>query len=179
MQVCYAPINKVDAEQRLVFGYASTPDVDSDGETVTKEAVAGALDSYMRWANLREMHQNSAVGKIEEATLDDKGLYVVAKVVDDTAWRKVTAGVYNGFSIGGRATKRDPADRKRILALTLSEISLVDRPSCPSAIFDCYKRAAFLTSEDFALAMTKSALRKPWAEDRGVLAFLSHRDRGF
>jgi hypothetical protein len=81
----YVPLTKVDAELRMVWGYATTEDIDADGETITKQAVAAALDDYMRFANVREMHAPSAVGKVKEATLDDKGLYIAVKVVDDAA----------------------------------------------------------------------------------------------
>jgi phage head maturation protease len=138
----YWPIAKIDAEQRMVWGYASTEAVDDQGETVTRQALAAALDDYMRFANIREMHQNSAVGVAREAAIDDKGLYLAAKIVDEEAWRKVVEGVYKGFSIGGRVTARAPADRKTITGLALTEISVVDRPANPEAVFDCWKRAA-------------------------------------
>ena len=144
----YWPIAKVDAERRMVWGYASTEALDDQGERVTREALAGALDGYMRFANIREMHQNSAVGVAKEAEIDDRGLYLGAKIVDDDAWRKVVEGVYNGFSIGGRVTARDPADRKLITGLALTEISVVDRPANPEAVFDCWKLSA--ASEDAA-----------------------------
>jgi hypothetical protein len=70
----YWPIAKVDQEQRMVWGYASTDAEDDQGETVTREALAEALDDYMRFANIREMHQPSAVGVAKEAGVDDKGL---------------------------------------------------------------------------------------------------------
>ncbi|MGC2411740.1 MAG: DUF6582 domain-containing protein [Stellaceae bacterium] len=135
----YWPIAKVDAEQRMVWGYASTEAEDDQGETVTREALAAALDDYMRFANIREMHQPSAVGVAKEAAVDDKGLYLGAKIVDGDAWEKVIEGVYKGFSIGGRVTARDPADRRLITALHLTEISVVDRPANPEAVFDCWK----------------------------------------
>jgi len=176
----FAPICKVDAEQRLVFGYATTEAEDADGETILRTAVEGALDDYLKFANIREMHQNSAVGVAKEATMDERGLYLGAKVVDDNAWKKVVEGVYKGFSIGGRALARDPVNRKVITKLRLSEISLVDRPCNPEAVFDCFKRAAFVTAEDFALATIKATLKKGgWCGDRGMMAFLTGRDRGF
>jgi HK97 family phage prohead protease len=135
----YWPIAKVDAEQRMVWGYASTEAEDDQGETVSREALAAALDDYMRFANIREMHQPSAVGVAKEATVDDKGLYLGAKIVDEDAWQKVVEGVYKGFSIGGRVTARDPGDRRLITALRLTEISVVDRPANPEAMFDCWK----------------------------------------
>ncbi|HVH76756.1 MAG TPA: DUF6582 domain-containing protein [Stellaceae bacterium] len=138
----YAPIAKLDAEQRMVWGYASTEALDEQGEIVRHDALAAALDDYMKFANIREMHQPSAVGVAEEAALDDKGLYVAARVVDERAWEKVAAGVYKGFSIGGKVKARDPADRRIITEIALNEISLVDRPANPEAVFDCWKRAA-------------------------------------
>jgi HK97 family phage prohead protease len=138
----YWPIAKLDAERRMVWGYASTEAEDEQGETVRREALAAALDDYMRFANIREMHQPSAVGVAEEAAIDDHGLYIAARIVDGDAWAKVAAGVYKGFSIGGHVTARDPADRKVITGLDLTEISVVDRPANPDAVFDCWKRAA-------------------------------------
>src|ERR1044071_8730779 len=111
----YWPIAKVDAEQRMVWGYASTETLDEQGEIVKREALEAALGDYMRFANIREIHQPSAVGVAKEATIDDRGLYLTAKIVDDEAWEKVVQGVYRGFSIGGRVTARDPADRSVIL----------------------------------------------------------------
>src|SRR5579864_8117609 len=138
----YWPIAKIDAEQRMVWGYASTETEDDQGESVTRQALAAALDDYMRFANIREMHQPSAVGVAKEAAIDDRGLYLGAKIVDGEAWQKVIEGVYKGFSIGGRVTARDPADRRIITGLTLTEISVVDRPANPEAVFDCWKRSA-------------------------------------
>src|SRR5205085_7326327 len=137
----YWPIAKVDAEQRMVWGYASTEAEDDQGETVSRDALAAALDDYMRFANIREMHQPSAIGVAKEAAVDDKGLYLGAKIVDGDAWHKVVEGVYKGFSIGGRVTARDPGDRRLITALHLTEISVVDRPANPEAVFDCWKRS--------------------------------------
>lgn len=135
----FVPIAKIDDEQRLVFGYATTEALDAHGEVVKREAIEAALPRYMRFANIREMHQLSAVGVAKEAEFDDKGLYVKAKVVDDEAWAKVREGVYKGFSIGGRVTRRDAADRTLITGVELNEISLVDRPANPDAMIDAFK----------------------------------------
>ncbi|HEU0218315.1 MAG TPA: DUF6582 domain-containing protein [Stellaceae bacterium] len=135
----YAPIAKVDAEERMVWGYASTDAEDDQGEIITRDAMADALAGYMKFANIREMHQMSAVGVAEQAGVDDKGLYVGARIVDPRAWDKVTSGVYKGFSIGGRVKARSSADRNVITGLDLTEISLVDRPANPEAVFDYWK----------------------------------------
>jgi phage head maturation protease len=137
----YWPIAKVDRDERMVWGYASTEAEDDQGEVIRREALEAALADYMRFANIREMHQPSAVGVATQAAVDDRGLYLGARIVDAEAWRKVTEGVYKGFSIGGRVTARDPGDRNIITGLSLTEISVVDRPANPEAVFDCWKAA--------------------------------------
>lgn len=137
----YGTLTKIDKEQRIVSGYASTEAIDAAGEIVLKSAVEAALDDYLEYGNVREMHQLSAVGTAEEASVDDRGLYLAAKIVDDVAWGKVTSGVYKGFSIGGKTLARDPDNKKIITKILLTEISLVDRPSNPEARFDVWKAA--------------------------------------
>ncbi len=138
----YAPITKIDEDQHMVFGYASTEALDSQGEIVKREALEAALPDYMRFANIREMHQPSAVGVATEAEMDERGLFLAAHIVDPTAWEKVTAGVYKGFSIGGSVVGRDRARKHVITGVKLSEISLVDRPANPEAVFTMYKADA-------------------------------------
>jgi hypothetical protein len=135
----WVPINKVDGEKRLVYGYASTPALDLQGERVSLEAIKRALPDYMQWRNIREMHQMSAVGVTESADVDKKGLYVVGRIVDDEAWNKVKEGVYKGFSIGGQRLSKNGDE---ITELLLTEISLVDRPANPECRLELYKRAA-------------------------------------
>jgi hypothetical protein len=74
----YWPIAKLDHEQRMVWGYASTEAEDEQGEVIRRDALAAALADYMRFANIREMHQPSAVGIAEEAAVDERGLYLGA-----------------------------------------------------------------------------------------------------
>ena len=155
----YGNLTKVDTEQRMVWGYASTEDIDAHGEIILKSAIEDALDDYMEWANIREMHQLSAVGTAKEASVDDTGLYLGAKVVDDTAWGKVTSGVYKGFSIGGKVLARDPKNKKIITKILLSEISLVDRPSNPKSRFDIWK-AAGSPQEDACMAAARKKSSK-------------------
>jgi phage head maturation protease len=107
----YITLQKREA-QGMVFGYASTEAVDSDGETIPKTAVSAALNDYLEWGDLREMHQPSAVGKIVSVKMDAKGLYIQARVVDDSAWAKIVAGVYRGFSFGGKVIERDSKNWK-------------------------------------------------------------------
>lgn len=143
----YGEIQRVDEEQRMVWGYASTEQRALDGLVITRDAMAGALDEYMEYANIREMHQASAVGVAREAMVDDKGLWIGAYVVDDDAWKKVVERVYKGFSIGAKITRRDDEDKTLVRGISLREISLVDRPSDPGAKFDTFRAADFQDGE--------------------------------
>lgn len=133
-------IRKVDEELRMVWGYASTAAIDSQGESVTKDAITAAWDEYIQFGNIREMHQPSAVGVVKEYNFDDAGVMIGAYIVDDVAWKKVTEKVYKGFSIGGKKLPGgfDPVT-KTITALKLTEISLVDRPANPEALITMWK----------------------------------------
>ena len=144
----FAEISKVDDEKRMVYGYASTEALDNQGEKVSKDALARALPDYMKFANIREMHQPSAVGVAKQANIDDKGMYLAAKVVDDTAWKKVKEGVYKGFSIGGRSVSKVD---NMITDLRLTEISLVDRPANPEAVIEVWKADDGKTAQERAV----------------------------
>lgn len=142
----YAEIAKVEEQEDgtlKVWGYASSGAVDSDGETVTPEAMKAALPDYMKFGAVREMHQASAAGTAIEASVGDDGkTWFGAHVVDPVAVKKVQTQVYKGFSIGGKVTERDPMDKKVIKGLNLVEVSLVDRPANPEAVFTMYKAAS-------------------------------------
>jgi len=139
----YAEICKVEPQEDgtiKVYGYASSGAVDSDGETITPEAMKAALPDYMKFGAVREMHQPMAAGTALEAAVEDDGRTSFgAHIVDPIAIKKVTAGVYKGFSVGGKVLSRDPDDRKQITGIKLIEVSLVDRPANPEALISMYK----------------------------------------
>jgi hypothetical protein len=140
----FASISKTETQDDgtlKVWGYASANCIDSDGETITTDAMKAALPDYMKFGAVREMHQPMAAGTAIEASIEeDTGkTFFGAHIVDPVAVLKVQTGVYKGFSIGGKVTERDTADKKIIKGLKLVEISLVDRPANPEATFTMYK----------------------------------------
>jgi hypothetical protein len=141
----YGAIQKVeplDDGTVRVYGIATSEAVDEQGEIVRADAMRAAIPEYMRFPALREMHQLSAAGTTLEAEVCDDGTTrIVAHVVDPVAVAKVKNQVYRGFSIGGRVLQREPGNPKTITGLVLNEISLVDRPANPEAVFDCWKAA--------------------------------------
>jgi hypothetical protein len=140
------PIGKVDAERRIVSGFASLDNIDKQNDIVTAEASVKAFKNFK--GNLREMHQPSAVGKMvsfkEDRYFDPNskkfynGVYVsayVSKGAQD-AWEKVLDGTYSGFSIGGNIKSWDDAynaDLDKAIRVIkdyeLFELSLVDSPA--------------------------------------------------
>lgn len=126
-----------------VEGVASSEAIDADGETVLASAMKAAIPDYMRFPAVREMHQLKAAGKTLTMTVGDDGkTYAATKVVDSEACKKVKEGVYAGFSIGGKVLQRSASDPKVIEALSLTELSLVDRPANPDAVISLWKADA-------------------------------------
>ena len=144
------PFAKVDKSKRLVHGFATLDNIDTQGDVVTAEASAKAFARAR--GNIREMHQPVAVGKMvgfQESEYFDvetnslyRGIYVTARVskgAEDT-WEKVLDETLTGFSIGGEVTKSrtefmPDADggKGRVVKIIedydLVELSLVDNPA--------------------------------------------------
>ena len=144
MKRLYAEIAKTEAQEDgtiKVYGYASSGSEDSDGETITPDAMKAALPDYMKFGAVREMHDaKKAAGTAIEAEVQEDGrTWFGAHVVDPVAVKKVEAGVYKGFSIGGKVTERDSLNKRLIKGVKLVEVSLVDRPANPDAVFTMFK----------------------------------------
>lgn len=184
----YGAIEKTEdrPEGLYVRGIASTEAEDSQGERVTAKAMRRALRGYFTKSAtgeltgpIREMHQLSAVGKCISAEVDGQGrTHVEAIIVDGPAAAKVRAGVYKGFSIGGRVpvNGRNKDDPRIIEDLTLSELSLVDRPANSEAVIEMVKADQIAKQRDDAihrLAITRDDLLKASRERDGALRKLT------
>ena len=133
----YVDIARIDEEKRMVYGYGTRGDIkDSYGTIIDMDSVKKCLPDYMKFPTIREMHQLSAVGRSDDVTADDKGVYIGAKIVDDQAWEKVKEKVYRGFSIGG---KKDYQVDDTIFLKKITEFSLVDVPSNEGCEIDEYR----------------------------------------
>lgn len=140
------PFSKVDAERRIVSGFATLDNVDKQSDIVTSEASMKAFSKFR--GNIREMHQPLSVGKMigfkEDKYFDPEskkfysGVYVSAYVSKgaQTTWEKVLDGTLSGFSIGGRMNEWDDAYNEKvdktirvIKDYDLVELSLVDNPA--------------------------------------------------
>lgn len=169
----FLPISKVDTDKRMVYGYASTATKDLQGEIVTLDAIKAALPDYMQWRNIREMHTASAVGSAVEAHVDEKGLYIGAKIRDNAAWAKCIESakgandqVYRGFSIGGSKLEKVG---DQINSLRLTEISLVDRPANPECKIDFAKGAGDIFALDLTQAKEPNIFEKAIAAIQDIV----------
>jgi len=149
----FLSLAKVDLDQRIVHGVATAEVPDRVGEicdyATTKpyfeiwSAEALAASGGKSLGAVRAMHGRVAAGKLTDIAFDDEGkrILVAAQIVDDDEWRKVTEGVYTGFSQGGRYVKRWPDPDTGLTRYTAepTEISLVDLPCLPGATFEVVK----------------------------------------
>ncbi|NLR74218.1 hypothetical protein [Leeia aquatica] len=170
-----AKVEDLDDGTIRVWGIASSAAEDADGETITAEAMRDALPDYLRFGAVREMHQPLAAGTALEAeVLPDGQTRFCAHIVDSEAVRKVRAGVYKGFSIGGQVTTRDPANPQVITGLKLVEVSLVDRPANPDAVITCFKARQARPLKKGAFAVARAAeLAEALHGFKGYLELLS------
>jgi hypothetical protein len=140
------PLSKVDKENRLVSGWASLDNADSQGDIVLKDANQKAFSRFR--GNIREMHQPIAVGKMvdfkEDSYFDSQtqkfynGIFVTVYVSKgaQATWEKVIDGTLQGFSIGGAIIDSETQfvkDAGRTIRFVkdyeLIELSLVDSPA--------------------------------------------------
>lgn len=130
--------------------------LDDQGEIIDYDGGKAAIVDFMKYANVREMHGESAVGVVETVTHDDVARVSegILHIVDPVAVQKVETGVYKGTSWGGLKGSQKALEKigghtaTRLLAPTFIELSLVDRPSRPTAVLTLLKRADPVTEGD-------------------------------
>lgn len=174
----FARITKVDEERREVTGRAAQETIDRDGEIFDFDS---SVPNFQKWSaecfadsrglsrgNIRAMHGNVAAGVVKNIDFNqtEKAIDIVAKITDDAEWNKILTGTYQGFSIGGRYSRKwaDISGGKTIQRYTAvpSEISIVDRPACPSALFfDIHKRDGSVIKKQFATTKDRSTTMSP------------------
>ncbi len=163
----FIPITKVDEEKRLVYGVAACEEVDKAQEIFDYDT---SKPHFMDWSksfaiategksfgNVRAMHGKVAAGKLEDINFNDEGkqIEVCAKIIDEAEWKKVTEAVYTGFSIGGSYSRKwKDGDAMRYTAIP-SEISIVDNPCVPSALFTMIKMDGTTEQRSFATQETE------------------------
>lgn len=135
VQRLYMPIVERREEEgyTILEGYAYVnARTRNDKFDLTRAAMEDATDDFMKFANVREMHQPIAIGTVERCEWDDKGCRVVARIVDASAQEKCREGVYKGFSVGVKPTV---LRGEVITACNWYELTVADRPADADALF--------------------------------------------
>jgi hypothetical protein len=181
------PIAKVDRERRIVSGFATLDNVDRQGDIVPSDASIKAFEKFR--GNLREMHQNVAVGKVvsfkEDQYFDQdnkkfySGVYVsayVSKGAQDT-WEKVLDGTLTGFSIGGNIKDYEDVyngemDKsvRVIKDYELYELSLVDNPA------NQYANVISIEKNHDSGYLAKTDMENVFWDEENDIVFLSKED---
>lgn len=135
--------------------YASTKDKDRGHDIVDPQAFKSALDLYMTNPIVLLQHNmEKPIGVVTEATIDENGLYVKARITQDVDWviSAIKNGVLRAFSIGYKILDSefleeetsDGRDYANIIKdLKLFEVSVVSVPMNPYSLMksmqDCFE----------------------------------------
>jgi hypothetical protein len=158
----FIPITKVDAVKREVWGTAAEEAPDKAKELMDYAASKPHFEAWSQaiqkasggrsLGNVRAMHQPVAAGKVIDLQFNDADKYVFigTHIVDDAEWKKVEAGVYTGFSVGGAYGWRKMENGVVRYEAKPSEISLVDNPCMHGATFTMVKAGGVEELRKFA-----------------------------
>lgn len=155
---------KNDEGRRIIAGFASDDSVDGDNEIMDMESLKSAASDYFKNPIVRFMHDRSffkgAIGKAIPEYTDSSGRtfktsfgkvpFIVAEISKSTAidpiWKMIDEGLYKGFSIGGKAHKKEKSYSKaaqkyvdKIFVKSWIETSVVDTPAANGAFFTVLK----------------------------------------
>lgn len=134
-----------EIESIVIEGFASTTDIDRQGDIVPTSVWEKGLMNYLKNPVILAHHyHDTPVGRMIEHKIDEKGLWIKARVSSAAKdiFALVKDGLITGFSIGFRINDADynaPSDVFIIKDLELLEISLVSIPANQNTLFSLSK----------------------------------------
>jgi HK97 family phage prohead protease len=138
----HAPIQKfMDGKTRAIRGFASTSQVDREGDVVVPSGMQVTLPVPLLWQH----DAKQPIGSVRTAEVRGEGVWIEASLVTgvaraDEAWTLIEGGAIDSFSIGFRGLKSEPiATGFRYTSWELLETSLVSIPANPGAKLRRYK----------------------------------------
>jgi HK97 family phage prohead protease len=156
-------VKSLDEKDFIVAGYASTPNVDKEGDIISLMALKEAFPKFMQnvlFRNVQLKHSNTQIGLVLdnyldrdgtmwESKIDDKGLFIVVSIRDDIkkarlARQQIRNRVLKAFSIGGEPLEWDHIEKdgvrvREIKKLQLHEITICEIPMNSDAEFQLLK----------------------------------------
>ena len=160
-QIIVIPITRLKPEEHMVYGFASTGEIDTFDTRFDPEWWSQAVAGYMQKRTVSELHldingesiaathrEPSVVGEVPIFEIDEKGIWIGAAIRDESAWEKVMSGEYGGFSIQAMPFEgcEETVGGRDILVFTkyhLSDITIGPTPSNPDAVFQLIERLAY------------------------------------
>jgi HK97 family phage prohead protease/HK97 family phage major capsid protein len=136
-----------------IMGYASTNDMDRQGDVVPTNVWEKGIQNYLKNPVILAYHDHSEpVGRMVEHKIDAKGLWIKARISNaaEEVYNLVKDGVLTAFSIGFRiidAEYNAAAELFVVKELELHEISVVSVPANQNTLFSLSK--AFDDAEEF------------------------------
>ena len=164
-EACLTFTNDEDEDKvMIVGGPASVEVVDREGHLITKDALKKAFKRYMnnfRGRNVMVMHSDvqvghalpayiSKAGNIFKSGVDDKGLFFISELRDDTkisgrVREQIKKGGMKSYSIAGSATKSkeiNKSDGSHVLQvddMELAEVTICEKGVNQNAHFELLK----------------------------------------
>lgn len=141
---------KAIGDKREIEGYASTPDLDRDGDIIPTPVLESAIEDYIKMGTLLYEHgydptyARKPIGKLHTARIDEEGrLYVKGTISDQWIWEKIQLGELQAFSVGGRAEWEAQEKEGNVVGIAkymeIHEVSVVAIPANPNALFTIAK----------------------------------------
>lgn len=172
MPVMYAPITRIDQQDWIIEGQATSETLDHYGTVFEYESSKRAFQDWMQRGNIREQHDpKKAVGKALAVEFDDanKIIFVRARIskgARDT-WEKILDGTLSGFSVGMRADakvryiERAGKQVPMYYDTVLNELSVVDAPGSPNCDIAIARADGMITDVVDDVAEEPPAEQKP------------------
>jgi HK97 family phage prohead protease/HK97 family phage major capsid protein len=136
-----------------IEGYASTNDIDRQGDVVPAVVWEKGMQNYLKNPVVLAYHKHDEpIGRMVEHRIDSRGLWIKARIsaAAEDVFNLVKDGVLTAFSIGFRivdAEYNTAAEVFMVKELELHEISVVSVPANQNTLFSLSK--AFESAEEF------------------------------
>jgi len=139
-----APANDEPTDSIYIEGYASTTDVDRQGDIVPASVWEAGLKNYLRNPIILAQHDHDdPVGRMVQHRIDGSGLWIKARIsAAAEIYNLVKDGVLTAFSVGFRVLDAEynaATELFVIKKLELVEISVVSVPANQNTLFSLSK----------------------------------------
>lgn len=154
---------ELDGKALRIEGYAAGFNTDRENEAFLPGVFDRGLDKYFKSNPVLcyHHHTDQALGVVESAKLDGKGLFIKARLDDPEpntpladVYNKVKSGTIKGFSVGGIFRRKMTPAGMRIHSTDIAEISVTPVPMEAGSLFSVAGKAfdGFDSPEEEAIA---------------------------